>query len=135
MTEGNMSKIYQPKKYGEYTLPHNVYMMMNFLIRDYDRLKEQYESDIAYKPPVLDGTPGGNAITKPVENVTMALLNKHKELHAIETALEIIPEEYRRPVLLNITARRRYPPHAAISTYSRYKQAFIYKVAKLLDYI
>jgi len=130
-----MPRDYQPRKYDNYRLPHNVYMIALYVIRDYDRLKEEYESDIAYKPPVLDGTPGGKGATKPVENVALSLLNKHNQLHAIETALDLVPDVYRRGIVLNITHRRPYPPYTAVRTYSRHKQRFIYYVAKNLGFI
>jgi len=130
-----MPRDYQPKKYESYRLPHNVYMIALYIIRDYDRLKEEYENDIAYKPPDLDGTPGGKGTTRPVESIALSLLNRHNQLHAIDTALALVPDMYRRGILANITRRRPYPPYTAVRTYSRHKQRFIYFVAKNLNLV
>ena len=124
-----------PLKNTEYRLPHNLYYRTLYIIRDYNRLKEDYENDIAYKPPVIDGAPKDKGAAKPTENTAIKLAGKHKELDAIEKALDMIPGEYRHGVLQSIIYRHPYPPYAARRTYGRQKHRVIYYTAKYLGYI
>jgi len=41
---------YQRKKINEYSMPHNLYMQIQYKIRDYDRLKREY-LDILHSSP------------------------------------------------------------------------------------
>ena len=50
---------YQPKKNNPYILPSNLYMRMLYLVRDYNRLKEEY-ANIIHEMPHNDGMPKGN---------------------------------------------------------------------------
>lgn len=54
------------------------------------------------------------------------------EARAIEEALGLIPEFFREPVLNNIIYGCRYPLGADERTFRRYKQRFVYYVAKCL---
>lgn len=133
-----MPKEYQLKKHTNYRLPHNLYMRVIYIIRDYDRLKREYESDITEKPRADDGVVPfvtTRHISKPTENKALSLEQKHTEIHAIKNALDLIPREYRNAVMANIIHRRRYPPHAHTRTYSTYRQRLIYYTAKCLGYI
>ena len=47
---------YQQKKNNPYKLPHNLYMRMLYLVRDYERIRSERE-DILNASPAPDGTP------------------------------------------------------------------------------
>lgn len=97
---------YQGKRNNPYILPHNLYMRMVYMIRDYERMK-----NIAGK----------------LKNCQI-----ETEIEAVETALEKIPEFYRLPIYQNVVDGERYPVGADERTFRRYKQKFIYYVAKEL---
>lgn len=128
-------KEYQPKKNNRYHLPNNLYMRTLYLIRDYDRMKEVYVNLPWESPEPPDGQPRGGVGGKPTEvkGVRRAVL--FAELEAIEQATMIIPEEYRKEVFLNVKNKEPYPIYANYSTWRRYRQKFIYQVAKNMNWI
>ena len=89
---------------------------MLYIIRDYERLKQKAQEAF----PESEGFIHKSAA---------------KEAGAIENALTQIPAFYRDAVLENIMAGERYPVGADERTFRRYKQRYIYSVAKLLNYI
>lgn len=95
---------YRPKKNTIYTLPENVYMMMIFTVRDYQRMKEELQSN------------------RPIpRSYTL-------EINAIEKALEDLPEEYRKDIWDNIVDNRKLP--ARNKTYTLMKCRFLYQIAR-----
>lgn len=97
---------YQRKKNNPWRLPQNLYMRVLYTIRDYNRIK--------------------------AEQNTEAHLS---EISAIETALLDIPEFFRESILNNILYDSYFPLGADERTYRRYKQRYIYSVAKYLNLI
>lgn len=127
---------YQRQKNNPYLLPHNVYMQVLYLIRDYERLKEEYNEllyDPAYKFDDRRRVIGG--ISRPVENKALTLANISVKTRAIENAIASIPEHYRRGVWQNIMNGQHYPEGADVRTWQTYKQRFIYYTAKNMHYI
>lgn len=125
---------YQRKRNNPYRLPHNLYMRALYMIRDYDRIKADRQ-EIYYASAVGDGMPRGNAITSVTENKAVRLARLGEECDAVEKALNHIPPEYRKGVFDNICYGAAYPITADYSTYSRWRQRFIYWVAANLGQI
>lgn len=115
---------YQRKKNNPYALPKNLYGEVKYLIKDYKRLKEEYEE--------LSNTDG--------EKRNWAkLCTVASKIAAIDTALCRIPTEYRKGVINNLENERSkdgyYPLNADYRTYQIYKQRLIYYVAENMNYV
>lgn len=129
-------KEYQRKKNNPYLLPHCLYMRTLYIIRDYNRLKAEAEQILHASSAPVDGQPTARSFKCSVtENKAMKLSEIDAEIYAIETALQEIPEFFRKPVMNNILYGVRYPVGASTRTYKRYKQKYIYSVAKKLNFI
>ena len=129
-----MARDYQPKKKNPYLMPKNVYNQTLWLIRDYDRMKEEYES-MDMGSVSLDGQPRGSSTSDPTARDTIKLLGLRDKIEAIDKALRLIPEEYKKGIWENITLYKRYPIDAGVATYARWKQKFIWRVAKNMYWI
>ncbi len=108
---------------NSYRLPPNLYREVKYLIKDQDRL----ESELAH----LEQEGEDRDFRK--------LCTVCHKLSAIHTALEMIPEAYRKGVLDNLKYERTksgyYPPNADFRTYQTYKQRLVYHTAKELNYV
>lgn len=130
---------YQGIKNNPYILPHHLYMRTLYIIRDYDRLKEKAEKLLEFNenPPetVFVKTPAEIKNLKNIKDKPDILPFERAALEtdAIEGALEFIPSFYRDGVLENIMEGARYPLGADERTFRRYKQRYIYHVARLLN--
>ncbi len=125
-------KEYQPVKNNPYRLPHNLYMRVLYHIRDYDRLKSERQ-ELFYSSPVNDGMPRANSVGTPTESKAIRLAKLEEDCKAVEQALIQVPLEYRKGVLNNICYGSPYPIDAAYSTYSRWRQRFIFWTAEKLN--
>ncbi len=124
---------YQRKKTNPYILPKTLYRRVLGVIRDYDREKSEID-DILYGTGEHDGA-GGGRVGKPTEGAAVRLLQYSGDVDAVEKALEVIPEEYRKAVFNNIRYGNYFPDNAAYRTWLRYRQRFIYEVAKRLNLV
>ena len=115
---------YQPQKYKQ-TL---------CLIRDYNRLKEDYE-DAILESHTAEGGIGGGAPGDPTGALASKIENMHDRLKAVEKAKKEIPEEYQAGVWQNIIYDARYPDDADRHTYGRWKARFVYHVARNMGWI
>lgn len=91
---------------------------MLYIVRDYERLKS-----------IATGNP-----SKTVDEYKRRR-NDIRAVVAIEKSIGKIPEFFREPVYNNIVSGDRYPPGADERTFRRYKQMFLYYVAKALGKI
>jgi len=123
---------YQPTKNNPYRLPHNLYMQMLYLVRDYDRLKAE-RTDILFSTPVHDGTGHTSGISSPTENKAVRLVVLDMLCDKIQSVLDEIPEEYRQAILNNICYGSPYPYTAHRNTYSYWRTKLLYSLAKKLD--
>lgn len=128
-----MARDYQPKKKNPYFLETTLYKATLAIIRDYERIKREYD-DAIYSSP-QPGQPSGSGIGDPVNRAAVKRLKMEERLKAVERALTEIPEEYRRGIMDSIVYDTRYPRDADRSTYSKWKRRFVYKVAKKMDWI
>lgn len=128
-----MPRDYQPKKKNQYIMPTNVYKQTLWLIRDYDRMKEEYAAmDLGSE--LLDGQPRGSGTSDPTARDTIRLIGLRDKIEAIEKAIALIPKEYRKGVW-SLVINERYLPDADKSTYRRWRQRFVYKVAENMYWI
>ncbi len=121
-------RYYQPKKKNAYILPQNLYMRVIYLVRDYDRLKEEYK-EIVELSRGGDSGPKGGGIGDPTGQAALKASSVGDQINAIEKALRQIPKEYRLGIKKSVMYGTRYPD-SAIATWSRHKARFLYHVAK-----
>ena len=126
---------YQPNKNNPYRLPRNLYMQTLYLIRDYDRLKRTYDDILYSSPDPRDGMPSSGEINDGTAEKATTRAAIAQKCEAIEQAKLQIPEEYRKAVMDNIRYQVPYPDYAAYSTWKRWRQRFIYFVAKNLNWV
>lgn len=122
---------YQRKKNNPYKLPHNLYMRMLYLVRDYERIKSQ-RADILHSSPAHDGQPH-TGLGNPTENKGIKLAMLDTECLAVEKAIENIPLEYRKGILDNICYGVSYPYTAHRNTYSYWRLRMLNAIAKNLN--
>jgi hypothetical protein len=126
---------YQRKR-GKYTLPHEVYLQTLWQIRDYDRLCKKYAETVTESPALSDGMPRAKGITSdPTYQKAVKLEHIGRVILAIETSLDIVPEEYRAGVWASVIHNKPYPINADRTTYGRWKSKFVYTVAEKLNFI
>lgn len=125
---------YQKKKNNPWRLPKFLYKQTLNLIRDYHRLKEEYEAAIESGP---QGTAGGRSSMPgdPTGAKVIKLEKLYERLCSIEKAKKEIPEEYMQGVWNSIVHGAAYPNDADRTTYWRYKAKFIYQVAENMHWI
>ena len=115
----------------KYVLPRTVYHQALWKIRDYYRLSEEARAIIDDSPAPPDGQPGAHGKTT---DVVASKAEKREEImdeiKKIDSALNMIPQEYRRGVWMNVHWGTRFPVDASRETYSRYKSKLIYYVAE-----
>lgn len=126
----DIAKIYQPKKNNPYILPNEVYIQVIYLVRDYERLKEEYHEIVGQSPEPSDGQPRGSNLTDPTAKGGMLLATIANKLEAVEQSYIAVPEEYREGIMQNIVSYIPYPDTAHRNTWSRQKCKFLYNIAK-----
>lgn len=119
---------YQPK--GKYYLDRRLYRRTLATIRDYSRMVEVV-GDIILATPDHDNNGGGKSSlpSAPTENIAIMISDLERQIRIIENSLDIIPDEYKEGVWMNVTQDKSYPVESSKRTYSMYKQLFIYEVA------
>lgn len=123
----------QPTKKNPYILPHNVYMQTLYLIRDYDRMVEEYNA-ILIESPLNDGQPSANTKSSSVESKTLRRDTIEKKIRAVENALKKIPDEYRNAVFRNVAYRIPFPlAYTSVRTWSMWRCRFVYLTSKEVD--
>ncbi|MBP3249971.1 MAG: hypothetical protein J6M48_06425 [Ruminococcus sp.] len=124
---------YQRQKNNPYKLPHNLYMRMLYLVRDYERIRSEREDILGASPPA-DGLPN-SALGNPTEQKAIRLAMLDRECEAVSRALGTVPEEYRRGILNNICYGSPYPYTAHRNTYSYWRTRLLNNIAKNLGLI
>jgi len=128
---------YQSTKNNPFLLPDTLYPRVIALIRDYHRLKDDYQEilhDGGRRYSTIQPR-SGNKKSDETMHKAIRLSVVSDDLRAIDQALVLVPHEYRSGIKDNIIHRMRYPDDADISTYKRWKQKFIYNVAVNKGYI
>lgn len=116
-------------------LPRELYRQVEWLVRDYERLKTEYNNAIWNSPPPPDGQPHGDNTTDLTSKEAIKRAELFKKLEAIEQSKLHIPEEYREGVWNNILYKVPYPKNADRTTYWRHKSTFLRSVAEKMFWI
>lgn len=124
-------KIYSPKK-GQYALPNSIYYRVVYLVKDYPRLVIEADALIDATPPQTE-TPEiqrqRNLRATETTNIKYSMMMK--DVRDIEEALkEAVPPDARDAIMKSIISGTSYPLDKDRRTYARYKQRFLYELAK-----
>lgn len=120
---------YQRIKNNKYILPRDVYHQTLWIIRGYDRMKEDAAAIMVESPPPPDGQPRGANTGDDTASKAARRETNLRRIKQIDAALEDIPPEYRRGVWNNTVHCDPFPIDAARSTYALWKSRFVYKCA------
>ena len=123
---------YQKVRNNPFVLPNNLYRQTLYLIRDYSRLKEEYQ-DVLYGSSAEGGR--GSMPGDPTGALAIKLENLYSRIRAVEKAKAEIPPEYMTGIWENIISGRGYPKDAARNTYGNWKRKFIWAVARNMKWI
>lgn len=126
---------YCPTK-GKYTIPRAAWNRVIWLIRDYDRLKQEADQLIMVrdKAPGDMAPAGRGGRSDPVAVAAIKRERFLKDIAVMDDAMELIPQEYRKGIWRSLQGGT-YPKDADRCTYSRWKSRYIYAVAEKMGYI
>lgn len=103
-------------------------------IRDeYETAKLEREAILESSPPPPDGMPGGRRITNPTLDKAARLAALDGFISAVESALVVVPEEYRAGVWQHVRFGGRWPIIAARSTWERWERRYLMAVIRRLE--
>lgn len=125
---------YQAHK-SKYLLPYEAYHETLWIIRAYERMKDEAEAILTESPPPPDGQPKGTGTGDEVASKAARREEYIRKTRAIEEAIELVPEEYRSGVWRNVTEWKAYPKDADRSTYGRWKSRFVFETARRLGIV
>ena len=117
-----------------FELPREVYMQTVWFIRDYPRIKEEYDGLIEKSHP-MDGQPRGTDVGDPTGQTAIRCAELSDKLKAVDDALGAIPKEYRQYIFESVVYRAPYPSFAALNTWKTYRRRFIYFVAIIMEFV
>ena len=132
---------YQPVKNNKYQLEPEIYKLMIHVIRSYPYLKKKSKNHSYIPAPDLEAIGSGNSVKSvkkdDIERQVIILANADEKINAVDKALNIVPDEYRKPILDNIIKSKPWYTcdYASPETLRRHKSRFIYKLAYELNYI
>ena len=121
---------YQRIKNNPYFLPRDIYRLTLSFIRSYPQLNERLEDMLSESPAPPDGMPRGSVTGDPTAARASRIEPLTADIRLIERSLNIVPEDYRKPVLESIIYYKAYPLWAGRTTFATWKQRFIYEVYK-----
>lgn len=147
-----MPREYQLKTSG-YSLPHDTYMEVKYIIKGYHRtLRER--NKIMYSSPYPDGQPRGSAISDTTANKAVRLAMLSSRVEAIDRAVHDINAEYgnriKRDDVDGFDTLEAYEDYGtfcyylhdpetmwepSVRTWKRFNSMFAYFVAKNLNLI
>ena len=125
-----MGRDYQRIQGNRWVLPRNLYRQTLYAIRDYPRIKDEYEAMLHGSPADLDGQPKGNLPGDPTAVTAVKAELLHNQIKAVDDAKKVVPPEYMQGIWKNILYGCPYPDDADRTTYWRHKSHFVYEVAK-----
>lgn len=123
---------YIPKSCG---LPTELANQVLWLIKDYDRMKTEYDNAIWDSPDPPDGQPRGSNNGDPTSREALKRAELFRKLQAVDQARLTIPEVYRDGVWNNLLYGTPYPKDASRKTYWTYKCGFVRKVAENMCWV
>ena len=119
-------------------LPDDLARQVYWLVKDYDRMKLEYDNAIWNSPGPPDGQPRGNNTGDPTAREAIKRAELFKKIQAIEQSKLEIPEPYRNGIWNNILYRTPYLVGVTgpdRTTFWKHKSKFFYKVAERLYWI
>lgn len=111
-----------------YKLEPALYFQTLWFIRRYDEFKAARAAAIGHTPE-RDGISGGG-VSDPTFDEARRLLVIDANIQAIECALAMIPNDYRAGVWASVQHRQRYPDTANRKTWQKWRQRFVFYVAR-----
>lgn len=116
----------------KFTIPREVYYRCIWLVRDASRL-ERIVGIFRTDGGSPEEDSGGTEWTRIVDGDITA--RAEADLEAINTALDKIPDVYRRGIILNITEGKTFSELAHPNTWKKWKRLFIYQLAQELHLV
>ncbi len=126
---------YYARRTGKYALPPNVRSQLIYLIKDYERMKEEADAILSEYRINFEDMPKQSAHSDMVASKAARREYILLRLEAIDTAFQKVPEVYRLPIYNNICRRARYPDYADKTTFWRWRSKMLYYLAKSLGMI
>lgn len=115
---------------GARTLPRPVYCQVQWILKDYDRLKAlSHQSSVADEPGDAAVFYAGDYMGLTPQSV---IDEANAKLKAIDRALLAIPEEYRDGVFNNLAHNTILPDDACDNTWKKWKKLFVESLAREL---
>lgn len=130
-----MSRVYQPQLNNDNWIPHELYMQIIHIIRDYDRMKSELNDLIEESPAPSDGQPRGTQTSDPTVRKALKVSVTSDKIRAVEKAIASIPEEYQDDILENIKHNKPFPDYGNRKTWSKWKGRLIRNVGINLNYL
>lgn len=119
---------------AKYGLTNNLRLQTTWFIRGHEERLAEYRS-LAWQSVEQDGQPKSTAPSDPTGIKAIRAARLSDDIHAVELALEQLPDFYREPVYANVVHRRPWPIGADRATFYRYRRVFIHHVAKLKGWL
>lgn len=116
-----------------WTLPHETYKRAVWLVRDYPRIKAEYEA-LLEESPAHDGQPRSSTPGNPTQAVAIKRASLAEDVRAVEKALQYIPKEDAREIMRHLTQGKEYTVPAHRNTWQNRMKPFLYMVAVLRGY-
>lgn len=116
-----------------WNLPPAVHKRAVWLVKDYPRIKQQYESMLTD----TRGTDGQPRSTDPGDPTSAAAIRRAQladDVRAVEKALTYISKEDARQIMRHLTQGKTYTVPAHRNTWTNRAKPFIYMVAVLRGY-
>lgn len=128
---GDAEEMWDEPKVNQYglkgwRLPRPLYERARGLVRDYPRIKVEYEAMLTSSPD-HDSAAGGSGPGDPTGVMAIRRERLGADVNAVEKAMDILPEEYIRPIYKNIAEGARFP-EGARTTWAYWKRKFLYHV-------
>lgn len=141
---------YIPKKNNPYSMPHDTYMMMYYMIRSYRKISEQREMLLYGSPPPPNGMPRSGTTSDPTADKAVVLSTLGGQIHAVVQVVAELRAKYQ-----NTCTGEPFDPYEAfmdygvfcyyrsspnkdmspsVRTWHRYRSEFAYNLAKKLNY-
>lgn len=128
---------YQPRKNNQYWMDDRLWRKVLAIIRDYERLRAEYNDRVEEGMSPGSETPGGktNKTGDPTGMKAIKLAVIADQIRAIEKAKLVVPYEYMAGIWDSIQYYSRYPNDADRHTYGYWKRRYVWEVAKNLHEI
>ena len=116
---------------AEKILPRPVFFQVEWILKDYDRLKEIVTNasvaNMAEGAVVFYADNNSGLLSRSVIEEAMF------KVDVIERSLNIVPEEYREAIFDNLVRKTGFPDTAADNTWKKWKHVYIIELAKNLN--